>query len=328
MRALPLDARVLRALRDSAAPLSLAELASCSGSTTEEVTSSIGDLSQAGFEIEWHPHLGIRLMGAPDRLIADDLQSRIGECGLFREIVVLRETESTNTCLLEMGRRGSRPGVVVFAESQTGGRGRLGRRWVSDHGKGLWFSMLLRPELPPTEWTRLTIWAAVATARAIEKFTGLCTYIKWPNDIMIEQRKTVGILMESLLGMTPEENRLVAGIGVNVNHGIEDFPHELRSRAGSLALALGRTIDRIALAARILVELDALFPAAHSDFGRIIGEANRRSFLKNRRVTLNMEGRQVQGIAGEMDARGNLELALNTGEIIRIFSGEVTVLTY
>ncbi len=327
-RVLSLDARILQALRSSASHVSLADLASRSHSTAKAVATSIENLSQAGYEIEWHPHLGIRLAGSPDRLVADDLITRIGKCSLVREIIVLRETESTNTRLLEMGRSGSEPGVVVFAERQTGGRGRLGRHWASEHGKGLWFSLLLRPEFPPADWTRLTVWAAVGIAQAIEKHTGLCTRIKWPNDILIENRKMVGILMESVLGGHPGSNYLIAGIGVNVNHRVEDFPEELRERAGSLALALGKAVDRMELAAQILIELDALLPSVHSDFVSIIDEANRRSFLKGRPVTVEMDGRRVQGLAGNMDARGNLELILDTGETTRIFSGEVTVVAY
>ena len=326
-RVLSLDARILQALRNSATHLTLADLASESHSTAQAVIDSIENLSQAGYEIESHPHLGIRLVGSPDRLVADDLITRIGKCSLVREIIVLNETESTNTRLREMGCAGSEPGAVVFAESQTGGRGRLGRQWASERGKGLWFSLLLRPELPPTEWTQLTVWAAVATAQAIEKHTGLCTRIKWPNDIFIENRKVVGILMESVLN-GKGGNHLIAGIGVNVNHQIEDFPEELRERAGSLALALGKPVDRMDLAAQILMELDALLPSAHSDFEKIVFEANRRSFLKNRRVTVELEGRRVQGIAREMDTRGNLELLLDSGETTRIFSGEVTVTAY
>ncbi len=327
-RGLSLDARLLQALRGSSSHHSLADLASASRSTTQAVATSIENLSQAGYEIEWHPHLGIRLARSPDRLVADDLITRIGKCSLIREIVVLHETESTNTRLLEMGRRGSEPGIVVFAERQTGGRGRLGRHWASEQGKGLWFSLLLRPALPPVEWTRLTVWAAVAVAQAIEKHTGILTRIKWPNDILIENRKIVGILMESVLSCHPGGNHLVAGIGVNVNHQIDDFPEELRERAGSLALALGKPLDRMDLAAQILIELDALLPSAHSNFERIIDEANHRSFLKGRRVTVEADGRRIQGLAGNMDPRGNLEIILDTGETTQIFSGEVTVVAY
>src|SRR6185436_7695473 len=138
-----------------------------------------------------------RLLGAPDVLHADDLMSRLRQPRVVgRDIRVFQETSSTNDVVEKLARDGVAEGVVVFAESQTKGRGRLGRKWISPAGQGLWFSVLLRPQLPPTAVTQLTIAAATAVARAIRGQTGLVPEIKWPNDIWIQNKKVAGILTE------------------------------------------------------------------------------------------------------------------------------------
>src|SRR5205823_13829115 len=131
------------------------------------------------------PHLGYQLVSAPDVLHADDLLSRLGKTKVIgRDIRVFRETTSTNDIVDKLARDGVKEGVVVFAESQTKGRGRLGRKWLSPARKGLWFSLLLRPKLRPQAVTQLTIASATALVRAVHSQTGLKPEIKWPNDIV------------------------------------------------------------------------------------------------------------------------------------------------
>ena len=142
-----------------------------------------------------------------------------------REILVLAETGSTNDVAAQLGRAGAPEGLVVFAERQTAGRGRLGRKWESAAHKGLWFSLLLRPTFALADWARLTTWAAVGIARGLEEaLPGFRAAVKWPNDIYLLGKKAVGILCESVAG---PGGYAVVGIGVNVNHTREDFPQEL-----------------------------------------------------------------------------------------------------
>src|SRR5207249_4264895 len=157
----------------------------------------IEELQALGYEIEGSRHEGYRLLHAPDVLLADDLLSRLGKTKVIgRDIRVFRETTSTNDVIEKLARDGVKEGVVVFAESQTQGRGRLGRKWISPSGKGLWFSILLRPTLRPQEATQLTIAAATALWRAIHTETGLSAEIKWPNDLLLRGKKVAGILTE------------------------------------------------------------------------------------------------------------------------------------
>lgn len=198
-------------------------------------------------------------MSPPDRLIADELQASLGGGIIGRRILVLESTCSTNDFLLRMISPELPEGIVVFAEHQTGGRGQRGNRWESAPRLGLWFSFLIRPQLPLSESARLTDWAAKAVATTIVRQTGLKPRIKPPNDVYLGERKVSGVLVETTSARR-KIGAAVVGIGVNVNQRLEDFPVELRARAGSLALALGRPVSRSVFAIELLRELNRLIP--------------------------------------------------------------------
>jgi BirA family biotin operon repressor/biotin-[acetyl-CoA-carboxylase] ligase len=194
-------------------------------------------------------------MSPPDRLIAAELSASLGESVIGRRIIVLETTRSTNDFLLQMLTPELPEGFVVFAEQQTAGRGQRGHRWESAPHQGLWFSVLLRPCIPLAESARLTNWAAQAIAATIWSEMGLAPTIKPPNDVYLAERKVAGVLVETKAGLG-DEFTAIAGLGVNVNQATEDFPIELRERAGSLAMALGRPVARAAFAVALLRELD------------------------------------------------------------------------
>lgn len=186
-----------------------------------------------------------------DRLVAADLRA-----ALENEVVVVDETESTNDLVWQAFDRGAQEGFVAFAERQTKGRGQYGRRWESAPYLGLWFSVLLRPALSLRESPQLTLGLAEAVAAAIAAETGCIPRIKPPNDIYVSDRKVAGVLVE---GRTASDGSYVAvaGIGINVNQTIEDFPEELRGTAGSLAMATGKKLSRAQLAIALLQRLRA-----------------------------------------------------------------------
>jgi BirA family biotin operon repressor/biotin-[acetyl-CoA-carboxylase] ligase len=190
-----------------------------------------------------------------DRLIVVELRGGLEGCAIGNEIAVVEEVPSTNDLAWEAADRGAREGFVVFAERQTAGRGQYGRRWESAPYLGLWFSVLLRPAMTLRESPRLTSLLAEALAAAILEETGCAATTKPPNDIYVAGRKVAGILVE---GRTARDGSYVAvaGIGINVNQGIEDFPAELRETAGSLAMATGRKLPRTKLAIALLRALD------------------------------------------------------------------------
>ncbi|RYD61703.1 MAG: biotin--[acetyl-CoA-carboxylase] ligase [Verrucomicrobiaceae bacterium] len=265
-------------------------------------------------------------MGAPDRLIADDLRSRLGDCPLVRDILVFQETGSTNDQAAQLGRHGAEGGVAIFAEKQTAGRGRFGRRWESAAHRGLWFSLLLRPELPLMMWPRLTTWAALGVAGAVDGVAGDRAAVKWPNDVYLRGKKVAGILIET--GTDSDgEAFAVLGIGVNVNHEPEDFPEVLRDKAGAIREATGSPLDRTALAVAILRQLNARWPAVCDNFSELLTEAKRRSFLLGRWVKVHSGETVLEGIAESLDDQGHLLLRQSDGEVSRLSAGEVTLAT-
>src|ERR1700685_4561339 len=208
------DAKILSALRENPDGVSGTELAEQLRISRAAIWSRIEELRSLDYDIEASPHFGYRLLSAPDALHADDLLSRLGKTKIIgRDIRVFEQTTSTNDVIEKLARDGVKEGVVVFAESQTKGRGRLGRKWISPANKGLWFSILLRPHLHPQESTRLTVASATALRRAILKTTELKPEIKWPNDILIGGKKVAGILTE-LRAELDRVHHITLGIGV------------------------------------------------------------------------------------------------------------------
>lgn len=319
-----LDARLLAALRASSVHLPATDLAAELLAPIEVVKARLVELRHAGFEIDERPGLGFRLLASPDRLIADDLFARLGSCPLVREIVVFEETDSTNEMAMRRGRQGAAGGLVIFAEHQTAGRGRFGRHWASASHRGLWFSILLRPALPMALWPRLTTWAAVALADAVEGAIGLPAAIKWPNDLHIAGKKVAGILAESGSDHVGEPFAVV-GIGVNVNHEAADFPTEISAKATSLRVVTGRSIDRTALAAAILQSLDRRSSQLGDDFAALIAATTRRSYLLGRWIHVQSGITRLEGRAMELDADGHLVLQTSDGALHRLTAGEVTV---
>ncbi len=192
---------------------------------------------------------------ALDRLIASEMQAGLGTAVIGRQITVLEQTDSTNDAILRISTPNSEEGLVLFAEDQTAGRGQRGNRWESTAGKGRWFSILLRPRIDINNSPRLTAWAAEAISDVIRHEFSLKTTIKLPNDVEIDGRKVAGVLVE-MRAQEKAQHLAVAGIGINVNQSLEDFPKELQGRAISLAMALDRQVDRRKFAIALLRNLD------------------------------------------------------------------------
>jgi len=320
------DAKILSALRANVEGVSGAQLAEQLAISRAAIWSRIEELRQAGYEIEAGPHFGYRLIGSPDALHADDLLARLGKTKVIgRDIRVFEETTSTNDVIEKLARDGVKEGVVVFAESQTKGRGRLGRKWMSPTHKGLWFSILLRPELSPQETTQLTVASATALRRAIKNVTNLTAEIKWPNDLLIGRKKVVGILTE----MNAEVDRVrhvILGIGVDVNQDAAEFPPELRKIATSLKIEAGEEISRAELAVEILRELDFDYARiCGGKFAQVADEWETGCLTIGKNVLVQMGIRQIRGCAEALDDDGALLVRTEHGHLERIIGGDVTL---
>ena len=197
-----------------------------------------------------------------DPLIADQLEAALPGALIGREIIVLEQTSSTNDAIARVVSADGLPsisdGLVLFAEHQTNGRGQRGNRWESAAGKGLWFSILLRPGIQLSDSGRLRIWAIEAISDVIRTTFDLEPAIKLPNDVQLNGRKVSGVLVE-MRAQDKAPHLAVVGIGINVNQCPADFPVELQDRAISLAMALGRQVDRQNFALALLRKLDVTY---------------------------------------------------------------------
>ena len=265
----------------------------------------LAELETLGYGIQTHPHFGYRLVAVPDRLMAEDLRARVQTKVIGRKIVVFEETTSTNDAVERMAQ--SREGLVVFAESQTKGRGRHGRVWASPRGKGLWFSVLLRPKFP---LPRLTVAASVAVARV----AGPEARIKWPNDVTLHGRKLAGILTET------RQDVAILGIGLNVNCQATDFPADLRKLVTGLTC-----MDRPGLAARLLTELDGLYAQAADNFPAIIAEWARLCTTLGKQIAVRMGARHIEGHAQALDEDGALLIRRDSGQIERVLGADLVL---
>lgn len=222
-----------------------------------------------------------------DRFTADQLQAALPGAIIGGKIIVLEQTGSTNDAIWRVASTDGLPsipeGLVVFAEHQTDGRGQRGNRWESAAGKGLWFSILLRPEIQLSDSGRLTIWAVEAISDTIRSEFGVEPLIKLPNDVQLCGRKVAGVLVE----MRAQKNAphlAVVGIGINVNQFRDDFPAGLQNRAISLAMALGRQVERQNFAVALLRNLDLTYREKFSKAVAAVNSSPAPTTIRDKRV--------------------------------------------
>ncbi len=253
------------------------------------------------------------------------LRQACAACGLPWDVCVADEIPSTSDALRAAALDGETGGRVLFAESQTAGRGRRENRWITPRSQDLMFSMLLRPAEPVALWPRLTTLAALAVCRAVEEELPLRPQIKWPNDIYLNGKKTAGLLAEVV--STPQGMALVLGIGLNVNS--REFPPSLAGAATSLILALPedmrervRELDRQSLALRLLQELADQFQNLGSNFDETVAQVRERSWLLGKQIRATVDGQELHGRALDINPEGHLVLALPDGTLRTLISAD------
>lgn len=255
-----------------------------------------------------------------DRLDAADITGRVAGYRIVREVHLVESTGSTNDLALRMARDGAKEGLLVLTEEQTAGRGRLGRKWEAASGESLCFSLLLRPSFDLPLWPRLTTWAAVAVAQALEDLSELPAMVKWPNDIYFNERKCVGILTETYL-----DHGRFAVVGIGVNIAQTEFPDEIADKACSLLQVSGKRHSRAEVVAAIMRRMENSYFLLEHSFSEIVAEAEQRSFLKGRKVSIEIGGQMVSGVAHSLDSNGGLILMKEDGAFQIITTGEVNL---
>ena len=303
--------------------LSGARLSETLGVSRTAVWKQIEQLRQLGYRIEAIPSRGYRLCATPDLPLAEELRQGLAARIIGREIRYLAETDSTNRQAYAQGEAGADEGLVVIADRQSAGKGRLGRTWASPPGVNLYLSVLLRPPFPPQAAPQLTFLSALAVSRAIAAVSGLEPTHKWPNDVLLNGRKVAGLLNE----MSAESDRIrfvVLGIGVNLNMTADQFPADLRTPATSLLLTGGVPVARAAFGRALLEQLDALY-AEYLRLGPapILAAWEAGCDLVGKQVIVEGQEPPLRGMVAGIDRDGALLLTLADGTTERVLAGDV-----
>lgn len=316
---------VIEILRESDDFVSGQAISDVLGISRNAVHKHVKSLRKRGYRIVGVSRRGYRLEDEPARLSMGHVTQRTEHSMFGHSFRYHDEIESTNLEARALAVKGAPEGTVVVAEAQSAGRGRLGRRWTSPAGKGLLFSVILRPPLPMSEAPLLTIVAAAAAAEAIEKHVPAQVAIKWPNDLFIGDRKVGGILME-VSGEQDDVDWVVVGIGLNVNTEYSELPVALRRTATSLKMASGDVIDRSEVLAALLLSLEAQYKAAlRGGFETALTAFRERDYLLSRTISVETRQGPVTGAAAGIDDRGALLVELPHRRIRSFHSGDVSI---
>ncbi len=313
---------ILKMLSERNTYLSGQEISEKLGVTRTSIWKHIQKLRDKGYQIESVTNLGYRLTNTPNRLIPEEIHRNLKTTLLGKEIVFFETIDSTNT-QAKLKALEYPAGTIFIANTQTGGRGRLGRQWSSEPGRGIWCTVLLKPTLRPTVASQFPLLTAVAIAQTLCKY-GVEARIKWPNDILVHGRKICGILTE--MGAELDRmNYLVIGFGLNVKQQMLDFPTELHSIATSVEMEVGEQVDRVQLICDILLELEQKYfqflTEGFLPILRLWKEYNCTLGKMTRVSRFNQP--PLYGEAIDLTPNGALVLKIATGQLITVFSGEI-----
>lgn len=299
-------------------------LSSALGVSRTAVWKHIGKAREMGYSIEASPSKGYRLKPASSSPFNGvEVSSALSTDFIGRNIRFYPSVDSTNKKAFELGRAGEPEGTAVIADAQTGGKGRLGRKWESPAGVNLYTSILLRPGIPPARAHNLTFVSAVAVAETVGRLSPVRPVVKWPNDILLDGKKTAGILLE----MDSEPDRvhfIVAGIGVNINIKDADLPAQLREIATSLYEKRGELTDRAGFAAALYSDFEKWYKVYMEQGFSPVMEAWKGYFASTgRRVTVRSLDAVTEGVCTGVDADGALLVRTSSGAVERVVSGDV-----
>lgn len=285
----------------------------------------IKQLEELGYDIISIKKKGYLLKEKMDSLNPAMLDSMLITERIGRKILYFESCPSTQSIAHEEAANGTADGTVIISEEQTAGKGRLARNWSSTKGKGIWMSIILRPDIPPQLAPQFTLVAAVAITRAIADVTGVTPSIKWPNDLLINERKCTGILTE-LQAEVDRVQSIILGIGVNVNQTSEDFPEELKPIATSLKIETGNVVDRLALTAKIFDYIEK-YTDLYIEQGfrplKLLWESY--SDTLGKRIRASMVNGQIIGKAIGITEEGVLQIQTDDGKVHGIYSADIFI---
>ena len=295
------------------------------GISRTAVWKHIQKLREHGYQIISSERRGYQLKDAPDLLLPSEIQIGLDTQIIGKEMKYFPSVDSTNHEAKALAYHGAAEGTIVVAEEQDSGKGRLDRNFYSPRGKGIWFSVILRPKFLPHDAPKFTLMAAVAVAEAMARFN-LKAQIKWPNDIMFDGRKLVGILTE-ITGELARINYMVIGIGINVNMSRADFPEELQNVAASLSEMSGEDLSRVEIFRAVLEEFDKLYLEVKAEgFDKVIERWKKYNVTlgKNVRVISASDGESFTGKAVDLNQDGALVVEAEDGQRT-VYAGDVSI---
>lgn len=311
--------KILNALKTAPGYLSGEELSHSLKISRQALWKHIHQLKEAGYEINAVPHLGYQLISAPDRLFPFEIRYGLKTKFCGHTISYFDTVSSTMDIANSLALDGAKEGTLVVSENQAKGRGRLGRSWQSPKYKGIYFSLILRPQLPLQEVAILTLLTAVGVCEAIREETAIEAQIKWPNDILFESKKIGGILTE--LNAESDRVRFVSlGVGLNVNSD------RLVNQAGGVSLKelTGSALDRAQLLKKVLEKIESYYLVFKKDGKQQIFKMWRQyAVTLGKRVKIASREAKIEGVALDLDSDGALLIRTDSGTITRVISGDV-----
>ncbi len=312
-----LDSIIFDKLKRTKGYVSGEVLAADLGISRQALWKHIKNFSDKGYDISAVPRLGYKLISSPDKLYPWEIKSGLKTKCIGKKVFHHDSIASTQNFLWSLGLEGESEGAVVFAETQSKGRGRLQRSWISSRG-GVYFSLLLRPDfLSARQAPQIALMIGLAAIKAIEKVTGLEPKVKWPNDIYLNNKKLGGILCE-INAEIDRINFVVVGVGINVN------TRDLPSEAISLFRATKNKFSRLNIAQCILREIERSYSQVKSQgFKLLYDEWEKYCMLWGKRIKVKVFDRIAEGEAMGLDEEGYLRLRLDNGFIERVSSGDI-----
>jgi|OM-RGC.v1.005622085 BirA family biotin operon repressor/biotin-[acetyl-CoA-carboxylase] ligase len=326
--------RILELLKfDRESYISGEEICRILGVSRTAVWKHIQVLRDEGYKILSMPSKGYCLTAIPDRLYPEEIMSGLLTKSLGRDVRYFEIVDSTNNKAKELaGFKGlsheagltAAEGMLVIAEEQTGGRGRLGRSWHAPYGKGIWMSVLLRPQVCLEIVYQMTMITAVAVMRAVREVCGIAPEIKWPNDLQYEGKKLCGILTE-MSAEADRVNYIVVGIGINTASAGDLIPPQITHQMTSLSEITGKPVSRVKLVQEVLQELEACYDSwLAGGFPELLEEWKSHCNSLNRQVAVKTLHEVYTGWSMDVNSDGALLLKLDNGEIKKFVSGDVS----
>lgn len=306
--------KILELLRNKNDYISGEDIGSKLGVSRAAIWKNMSKLKDMGYHIESVSNKGYRLIDNGDVLNEYEIK--------YKNIIYKPEIDSTNEECKRQANSGCDSGLLVLCDNQTAGKGRLGRVWEADKSNGLYMSMVLKPEIMPAETPQITLVAGIAIRRIIEKLTGLNVQIKWPNDIIVNGKKLVGILTE-MSAEIEKVNYIVLGIGINVN--TEVYEGDLGEKATSMYIETGRKYKRCDIINEFLTEFLPCYNLfCEKGFDVFKDEYNKNCANINKCVKTIGTKSEISGVAKGVNSNGELVVD-SDGELVNIFAGEVSL---